>query len=701
MASKVHSRYVKATVALSVSASLVLGISACSSSNQAQSDAAQGTKSGFNTSDFDTSVRPQDDLFQYVNGPWLKKTEIPADSSTINNFKVLADEARLNVRSDIEQIIQNNPAEGSNDWKVATVYQDTLDMNRRNELGAQPIQPILQRIQSAKTKSELTQIMAELQNKGLANVVPAYVDSDDKNPTKNILKIDSGGMTLPDKDYYTSANFAKQREAFSKHVPTMFELAGVTDSKTKAKQAIDLERKIAAVQSSSEKNTDFGSRYHPYSVAQLKKETPGFDWDAYFKGSQLTNYNIKKLNVDDPKATKGTAKALNDASLADVKSYLQWQVIHYAASSLSEPLVTEDFNFYEKTLDGVKQQSDLWKSGVKNSQDALGQVTGKNYVANHFSPESKQQVQDMVNTILDQYRAQITTLDWMTPETKKKALEKLDTMAVRIGYPDNWNEQAYDQLTLKPGQLAENLSAASELKAIQDWEKLNKPVDRNDWGTYLPQTVNAMYRPKYNDITFPAGILQAPFFDRESEAAANYGAIGAVIGHEISHSFDTNGAQFDAQGRLNNWWTPKDKAIFNKKTEALAKQYSQYDSRFAPGKKVNGKLTLGENIADNAGLQAAIAAYHRSLGGQAGPVIDDLSADQRIIYSFARNWRGKITRETAIQQLTTDPHSPIDVRANNTPRNLQAFYRALLVGPKDKLWIAPGNRIVIWSNSGT
>lgn len=675
-------------IAAAIATATALGLTACSSPTP--------TASGFNTSDFNQDVRPQDSLFDYVGGAWLKEHEIPSDAARVSPMQIMTDQVTEQVREEINNISSSQPTEGSVDWKLATLYNDYMDEDKVNSLGSEPIQPFINKIKKIRNRTELARLMGEQYRSEISSIFPVYFQPDTHDTTHKVTSMSQGGTRLPAREYYLDAEFQNLRKKYVATIKKQLELADVPEAGKAATNAYNLERQFAEVHWDLEKLNNPNRIYNPYSLDKLVKEAPGFDWNTYFEAIRVPKDKLQRIIVATPSAIIGQAKAMGKASVKQIQDYLTWSVIDSTAGKLSKPFVDESFNFFSKEMNGTQSPAPRWKKGVSFATSAMGPVVGDHYVQKHFSAEAKEQVLQMVEQIKAQYRKQISELDWMTQPTKDQAIKKLDAMAVQVGFPDNYDPADFDGLQVTPGELINNFVRSNDFDIQKAIDSMNSPTDRSDWGSTPAHEVNAFYAPELNMIVIPAGILQSPIFDPNVEPAANFGGIGAIIGHEISHSFDTSGSEFDELGNLRNWWTKKDHETFKQKTIALAKQYDQYESIFAPGHHVNGNLTLLENIADNGGLQAALNTYKANYGD--GPTLDNLTAQQRIIYGWSRTWLGKYREPFMIRMLKEDVHSPTDVRSNMVPRNFHAFYDAIGVKEGDKLYTPPDKRVVIWSN---
>ncbi len=651
---------------------------------------AASLASGIDQANFDKAVRPQDDLFRAVNGAWLAKTEIPADRSEYGVFAILAEKAE----TDLREIIQNcaaakNNSPGSECQKVGDLYASFMDEARAEELGIRPIAARLAAVDAIKTKADLVRTLGELSMLGMSGPVGCFVGTDAKKSDEHILHISQAGLGLPDRDYYLDAKFKAKLAAYQAHVERVLNLAKIGDAKQAAADIVALETRIAKAQWSKVENRNVDKTYNKMDLAALAKLVPGFDWQAYFHASGIKG--VKELVVGQPSYLTSLAEMLDQVPLATWKVWLKLDIVHRYASFLNKELVDEDFAFYGTTLHGVPENRPRWKRGVAVVEGCLGEAVGKLYVAKRFPPEAKQRMDQMVKNVLEAYRLRFEKLDWMSPATKQKALAKLAMFTPKIGYPKKWRD--YSALEIRRGDLVGNIERHALYEWNRDLAKLGKPVDRDEWDM-TPQTINAYYNPSQNEIVFPAAILQPPFFNLSADDAVNYGGIGAVIGHETGHGFDDQGSKWDGAGNLHQWWSPADRAEFDKRGDALVAQFDQFEP--FPGFKVNGRLTLGENIGDLAGLTIAYDAYRLSLGEKPAPVIDGLTGDQRFFLGWAQVWARKHREADLKNRLVIDPHSPAEYRVNGTVRNVPAFYTAFGVKEGDKMYLPPEKRVRIW-----
>ena len=647
--------------------------------------------SGIDTQYEDSAVRAQDDFYRHVNGKWLDTAEIPADKAVWGAFTKLDDDAQANLKTIIEA--QSKNATDEDGKKIAAIYSSFMDEDKLDKLGAKPLDTWFAKIDAVKSKKDLPAMIAELTKAGVNVPYVPYVHQDNKDSTKYVVDLYQAGLGLPDRDYYIKDEDAKLkglREQYEQHVEKML---GMIDDKSASKDAKDilaLETGLAKAQWSKVENRDPVKTYNKFELAKLDTLAPGYDWKSYLTAADIDG-KVDYLIVSQPSYITGFDKLVKSTPLPVWKVYLKWHVLHDFAPYLSKPFVDESFAFYGTALRGVPQNRPRWKRGVSLVEDSIGEGLGKLYVAKYFPPENKARMEQLVQNLLKTYRQDVDKLDWMSEDTKKQAKEKLAKLVTKIGYPDKWRD--YSKLEVSPDDLIGNVVAAQTFEYNRNINKLGKPIDRGEW-EMTPQTVNAYYNPEMNEIVFPAAILQPPFFNAKADDAVNYGGIGAVIGHEISHGFDDQGSQYDADGNLRDWWTKEDHEKFKAKTEALVAQYDAYEP--IKGYHVNGKLTLGENIADNSGLAIAYKAYQLALDGKPAPVIDGMTGDQRFYMGWAQVWRAKVRENEAIRRLTVDPHSPPAVRGDAALRNQPAFFQAFDVKDGDKMYLSPEQRVIIW-----
>ncbi len=646
--------------------------------------------SGIDLSYADPDTRAQDDLFVHVNGKWLDDYVIPADRAVDGAFRTLYDKAEEDVRAIIQESAASNSPVGTDAQKIGDLYSSFLDADAVEEAGLTPISEELAAVADATDLVTLAGVLGGLQRTGIGGAIGHYVDTDAKDSTRYLVHFSQSGIGLPDESYYREENYAEIRSAYVAHISKMFTLAGVGYD---ADRVFDLEKKLAAGHWDVVARRDAEKSYNLVDFDTLVRDEPGFDWTAWISGLGGTAEQFAEIVVRQPPFVSTFAALWTSADIEDWKAWLTWRIIHGRANLLSAALVEENFAFYGKTLSGTEENRERWKRGVSLVQDLLGESVGKLYVDRHFPADAKERMQVLVKNLQEAYRRNISDLEWMSPQTRAKALEKLEKFTPKIGYPDRWRD--YSAVSIDAGDLVGNYRRGHVAEYQRELDKLGGPVDRDEW-FMTPQTVNAYYNPGMNEIVFPAAILQPPFFDAAADDAANYGGIGAVIGHEIGHGFDDQGAKYDGDGNMVDWWTDNDRTEFGKRTAALIEQYNQFEPKALPGHRVNGEFTIGENIGDLGGLSIAIAAYKIALGGDQAPVLDGLTGLQRVFFGWSQVWRTKARDEEALRRLAVDPHSPPEFRCNGVVRNLDSFHEAFDVQPGDALYLDPEERVKIW-----
>ena len=653
--------------------------------------AAPALTSGLFLQNFDRAVRPQDDFYRFVNGTWLKNTEIPADKSNYGAFTLLADEAEQNLRVIVEEAATANAAAGSDQQLIGDFYTSYMDEAKAEQLGLTPLQPELDRIAAIKDRQQLLAYLSRAQLLMIDNPIGAQIFADAKNPELNTLWVMQSGLGLPERDYYFSKDqrFTEIRGAYEKHIDNVFKLAGRQDSAAAAKKLMAFETRLAKASWPAVKMRDIEALYNPTSVEDAEKATPGLDWSTWLTEMKLPGTGQMVLTQKDYFQEVG--KVVKDAPLATWKDYLTLRTIDAYSPYLSKAFVDENFDFYQRTLTGTPQIKPRWKRALGELEGSTGDLLGKEYVKRHFPPEAKQRMDQLVGNLLKAFDVSIDELAWMGPETKKAAHDKVANFTVKIGYPTKWKD--YSGLVTQKDDLLGNVLRAREVNVQRELKKVGQPVDKTEWGM-TPQTVNAYYNPLANEIVFPAAILQPPFFDMKADDAVNYGGIGAVIGHEVSHGFDDEGRKFDGKGVLRDWWTDKDNELFMTRANALVQQYNGYSP--IAGMNVNGQLTLGENIGDLSGLAVAHKAYLIALDGKEAPVLDGFTGEQRFYIGWGQVWARKYRDDELRKRLKTDPHSPSEYRANGIVRNMPAFAKAFDVKEGDKLYLPPDQVVRIW-----
>ncbi|MGI2259305.1 M13 family metallopeptidase [Shewanella sp. GXUN23E] len=653
---------------------------------------AVSLNSGVEFDNFDRTVRPQDDFYTYVNGAWLKAADIPADRTSIGAFYDLREKSKEDVKAIIEAVAaQQNLTPGSDEQKVADLYRSYMDVDALNKLGIKPLESELAQIAAIENKDQLAEYFAHSQIIGSGTPMAFYIGVDAKNSSRYATHIWQYGLSLPEKDYYFNQDerFVNIRKAYLEHIEKMFTLAGFDNAKQAAQTVLALETAIAEHHWDVVETRDSTKAYNPYKLADLKQLAPNFNWEGYLK--VLGGDKQPDIIINQPSYITGLAGIIDTIPLNEWKTYLEWQLLTNYASLLSEDLDNENFNFFAKTLNGQQEQEPRWKRGVASVNSTLGEVVGKVYVKQHFAPEAKERMQELVENLRKAYGQSIEELDWMSEETKVKAKDKLAKFTPKIGYPDQW--QDYDALVIKSDDLVGNKIRASQVEHDRSLAKLGGPIQKWEW-FMTPQTVNAYYNPTMNEIVFPAAILQPPFFNMEADDAVNYGGIGAVIGHEMGHGFDDQGAKYDGEGNLTDWWTEQDLTAFQKRGKALIDQYAGY--QVFDDLPINGELTLGENIGDLSGVTIAYKAYKMSLNGKEAPVIDGLTGDERFFIGFTQIWRAKFKEEALRNRVATDPHSPAKFRAIGSLSNMPEFYQTFEVKEGDQMYIPEANRVKIW-----
>ncbi|TDH56763.1 peptidase M13 [Mycobacterium eburneum] len=657
----------------------------------------QALRSGIDLSYVDADARPQDDLFGHVNGRWLADYVIPADRATDGAFRTLFDRAEIQVRDLITEAAESGAAAGTDRQRIGDLYASFADEQGVETRGVQPLLDELAAIDAAATPEELAAALGGLQRTGVGGGTGLYIDTDSKNSSRYLVHLTQSGLGLPDESYYREPQHAEVLAAYPNHITAMFALVYGGDHTDTAARIVALETRLAAAHWDVVKRRDAELGYNLRTFADLPAQAPGFDWAGWLTALGTSPDAVPELVVRQPDYLTAFAALWSGEDLADWKRWARWRVIHSRAGLLTEALVAEDFAFYGRTLTGTEQIRDRWKRGVGLVEGLMGDALGKLYVERHFPPEAKARMDVLVDNLREAYRVSITDLDWMTPATRERALAKLDKFTAKIGYPTKWRD--YSALVIDRADLYGNYRRGYAVNHDRELAKLGGPVDRDEW-FMTPQTVNAYYNPGMNEIVFPAAILQPPFFDADADDAANYGGIGAVIGHEIGHGFDDQGAKYDGDGNLVDWWTDDDRTEFGARTQALIEQYEAYVPRALAdgnGHHVNGAFTVGENIGDLGGLSIALLAYQLSLGGRDAPVIDGLTGVQRVFFGWAQVWRTKSRDAEAIRRLAIDPHSPPEFRCNGVIRNVDAFYEAFEVAEADALYLEPDRRVRIWN----
>jgi putative endopeptidase len=649
--------------------------------------------SGIDTTDLDEKVRPQDDLFRHANGRWIDTTEIPSDKARYGSFYILAEEAEKAVHAIIEEA-QAAPS-GTEMRKFGDLYASFMNESRIEELGWSSVADDLAAAAAVTDIPSLVAALGKLERAGVGGFVQAFVDNDPGDPERYLVFLEQGGIGLPDESYFREAKFADIRDAYRAHLERMLGMAGIPDAAAAAQRIFDLETEIATHHWDNVRCRDSVATYNPmtWDAARALAGDHAELLATWLDALDVPAASFAEVVVRQPSFLEGLAPLLDASRLDAWRSWLQWQVIRASAPYLHAEVVQANFDFYGKTLTGTPELRARWKRGVSIVEGAMGEAIGKVYVERHFPGAAKVAMDELVSHLVEAYRQSIVNLEWMTDVTRERALDKLGKFTPKIGYPVKWRD--YSTVAITADDLIANVRAVAEFDFQRELGKIGKPIDRDEW-FMTPQTINAYYNPGFNEIVFPAAILQLPFFDETRDAAANYGAIGAVIGHEIGHGFDDQGSQYDGDGKLTDWWTDDDKAAFQARTSSLIAQYDALEPRQLPGHHVNGALTIGENIGDLGGLGIAWKAYLLSLDGEEPPVIDGLTGAERFFLGWAQAWRTKMRDEEALRLLSIDPHSPAEFRCNQIVRNIDVFYATFGVTETDALWLDPEDRVTIW-----
>lgn len=654
-------------------------------------DLNPGTASGIALDELDPAVRPQDDLFRHVNGKWIDRTEIPSDKARYGSFYLLAEAAEQAVRDIIVEAQQADP--GTEERKLGDLFASFMDEERIEALGWEPLRADLASVAGLADIPSFLHALGAFERAGVGGFFGAFVDNDPGDPERYLVFLEQAGLGLPDESYYREEKFADIREAYLGYLERMLTLAGFDKGAKRAARILELETAIASHHWDNVRTRDSQATYNPMTWDETAALASGAPLDTWLAGLDAPAGVFDTVVVREPSFVEGVASLLVEERLEAWRDWLRFQLIRSVAPYLHAEVVQTNFAFYGKTLTGTPELRARWKRGVSLVEGSLGEAVGKVYVERHFSPDAKTAMDELVGYLVEAYRDSISTLDWMTDETRERALEKLGKFTPKIGYPVKWRD--YSSLAIDASDLIGNVRATSAFEFARELGKIGKPIDRDEW-FMTPQTINAYYNPGFNEIVFPAAILQYPFFDENRDAAANYGAIGAVIGHEIGHGFDDQGSRFDGDGKLTDWWTADDRAAFEERTSKLIAQYDALEPAQLPGHHVNGALTIGENIGDLGGLGIAWKAYLLSLGGVEPPVVDGLTGAERFFLSWAQAWQIKARDEEALRLLSIDPHSPNEFRCNQIVRNIEAFSVAFGLTPDDDLWLSPDDRVTIW-----
>jgi putative endopeptidase len=649
--------------------------------------------SGILTNELDPSIRPQDDLFRHVNGKWIAKTEIPSDKARYGSFYLLAEEAEKAVREIIEEA--KDADAGTEERKFGDVYASFMDEARIEQLGATPLKPLLDEVDAIETTRQFLATAGQLERKGTSGFFQIFIDNDPGDPERYVVFLEQGGLGLPDESYYREEKFAEIREKYLAYLETILGLAGLSHPAERARHVFAFETRVASHHWDNVRSRDSEATYNleKWKDVAAAANDKGLNLDAWLDAIDAPKHSFTNVVVRQPSFVEALPELITEANVPELKDWLAWQVVRSNAGYLSSAFVNANFEFYGKTLTGTPELRARWKRGVSLVEASLGEAVGKTYVERYFPAAAKDAMDILVSNLVEAYRESITGLDWMTETTQKRAIEKLDKFTPKIGFPAKWRD--YSSLKVTPHNLLTNVAAVNEFEFQRELGKIGKALDRDEW-FMTPQTINAYYNPGMNEIVFPAAILQFPFFDATRDDAANYGAIGAVIGHEIGHGFDDQGSKYDGDGRLTDWWTAEDRQAFEKLTKSLIAQYDALAPRQVPEHHVNGALTIGENIGDLGGLAIAWKAYLISLNGAQPPVIDGMSGAERFFLSWAQAWQLKARDEEVIRLISIDPHSPNEFRCNQIVRNIGVFYDTFDVTDSDALWLAPAERVTIW-----
>ncbi len=653
---------------------------------------------GINLAYMDTTVSPQDDFFRYVNGKWVDSTEIPGDQTTWGSFMELRERTDNDALALLEGASESDSLEASSDRaKAVFLYNTIMDTTGRDEQGVKPVKPYLDKVDEIQNKEDLQAFLTEMEQYGGAGFFSFGVRADAKNSTMNAAYLYPGGLGLPDRDYYVKDDSDSKdiREKYKAHVAKMLQYIDYSEEEAEdaAETILEFETGLAEPQLDKVERRDARKTYNPMTVAELQNSVPAFNWETYF--NEIGAEDLDTIIVSQPKYMESLQQTFAQNNVEDWKTFLKWSIFNDAASQLSTEIETANWEFYSKTLQGAQEQRPRNERALQTINRSLGEALGKLYVEEHFPAEAKEKAEEMIANIVTAFESRIENLEWMSEDTKEKAKQKLSTTTIKVGYPDEWKD--YSDLEIADageGSYFQNMMNASKWRTAEDIEKLGEPVDKSEW-FMAPQIVNAYYNPSYNEIVFPAAILQPPFYDYKADAAVNYGGIGAVIGHEISHGFDDSGSRFDSEGNLNNWWTDEDLEQFEELGNDLADQYSNIE--VLDSVYINGKFTLGENIGDLGGVNAAYDGLQIHLEENGNPgEIDGFTPEQRFFMSWATVWRTKMRDEALKNKIKTDPHSPGMYRAYVPLQNIDAFYQAFEIEEGDEMYVAPEDRVVIW-----
>ncbi len=650
------------------------------------------TSSGIDLDELSPDVRPQDDLFAHVNGRWVAATEIPPDRAQHGAFHVLHDQSETDVRAILEEAAASDAAAGTPERKVGDLWAAFMDVDEVERRDAEPLADDLASIRAVASPQELVALLGRLQRHGSPGVIDFFVDNDGDDATRYIVNVVQSGLGLPDEAYYREDAHAETRAAYVEHLATVLRSVDEDDPEGAAERVMALETALAEAHWSAVESRDAIKTHNKLDRAGLEALTPGFDWVGYLDGLAAPDAAFAEVVVRQPSAVEAAARLLGERPLDDWKAWLVFHHVRAAAPYLSQRFVDNNFRFYGTTLSGIPELRERWKRGVQVVEAAMGEAVGELYVARHFPPEHKERMDRLVHWLVEAYRVRISALSWMTEETRARALDKLDRFTPKVGYPARWRD--YSALEVDRADLLGSVRRAAAFESDRNLAKIGQPIDRDEWHM-TPQTVNAYYNPGMNEIVFPAAILRWPFFDPEADDAMNFGGIGAVIGHEIGHGFDDQGSRYDGDGNLADWWTDADREAFDRLTQALIAQYDGFELDGLPDHRVNGGLTVGENIGDLGGIGIALAAYELSLEGGDAPVIDGLTGRQRVFLGWGQVWRTATRTEERIRRLAIDPHAPPELRAN-VVRNLTEFHEEFGTTEGDGMYLPEEARVRIW-----
>lgn len=650
---------------------------------------------GVDLAAMDTTVNPADDFYGYVNGAWLKTYELKPDEMRYGSFIKLVYRSEDQVKAILDELSQKNAAPGSIGQKIADYFASYMDIEALNKKGIEPLRPELGQIAAISNRDQLVEAFGRSGLMGTTAPISSSVSIDRKDPSRYVLQVAHSGLGLPTREYYLEESFSKVRDAYQQNIAKLLGIAGIAEAeaKTAAAEVLALETAIAEHHLTRAELREVDKTYNPFTVEKLEKEVPGYAWRRDWQAAGVDVASLKQVNVATPTALVPLAKLIKKTPIATWKHYLTYHLVKNHAQLLGDAIDNAAFEFHGKVLSGQQEQRERWKRGVQlvGAHESLGEAIGKLYVEKYFPPSSKQKMDELVKNLRAAFSERLAKLDWMGEQTKQEAFAKLESFNPKIGYPKKWRD--FSGIQIARDDLMANYRAVRKYWYDDQLSRLKKPTDKDEW-FMSPQTINAYYNPQFNEIVFPAAILQPPFFDPNADSAVNYGAIGAVIGHEMGHGFDDQGSKMDFAGIQRNWWAKADREAFEKRTKELVEQYNQYEP--LKDQRVNGQLTLGENIGDLGGLSIAYHAYLMSLEGKEAPIIDGFTGDQRFFLAWAQLWRAKYRDEFLVRILKADPHSPGRYRANGIVRNVDAWYTAFDVGPQAALFLQPEKRVSIW-----